>query len=233
MNRSEHNGLPWGWFSPGGNRELWGDGGTYQPVPYDALPPLPKRVGTDFAWLRVAPEPTDALSVIDADDAPSVEEFGPKIEVLTAAAHSLALAVPPLLRPFMTEPELHGRVPTCTACYIDLPARLVPLPGGIPGRLLRFMNDQQCCLIWYLHLLPGGGHQVVCGAPEFYDDATGATLEDICTPGDLTICASTFEDFVYRFWLENTLWYAIRLKRSLTDDERTYLETASASRSSR
>jgi hypothetical protein len=231
MTAPQDEGLPRGWFSPGRNRSLWGEGSTYQRVPYEELPPLPKRPGDELAWLRATSVPSDPLDVIDTDDPPSVEEFGPKIDLLTAEAKKLGFTVPPMLRPFMTDPDLHGHVPTCTACYIDLPDRLVPLPEGQPGRLLRFLNDQQCCLLWYLHLTPEGGHSVVCAWPEWDDDADGESLEDFVTPCDLVVCSPSFEDFIHRFWLKNTLWYAVRAKRRLTEDEQAYVDAAKRSRS--
>ncbi len=230
MTGCHHRGLPWGWLSPGGNRDLWGATGTYQRVPYDALPPLPERLGVGLAWLRAAPVPPDPLGVIDTDDPPSVAEFGPRLDRLSAEAQQVGLVVPPTLRPFMTDPELHGHVPTCTACYIDLPARLIPLPDGTPGRLLRFLNDQQCCRLWYLHLAPGGGHTVVCALPEWDDDAHGESLEDLVTPRDLVVCAPSLEEFIQRFWLENTLWYAAHTGRKLTEDERAYSMAAKRAR---
>src|SRR5204862_5037377 len=99
-------------------------------------------------------------------------------------------------------------------------------PDGGPGRLLRFLNDQQCCLPWYLHLLPDGRHTVVCAWPEFDDGADGSSLEAIATPRDPVICAPSFEDFVYRFLLENTLWFAVEEGRTLSDEERAYIDSA-------
>jgi hypothetical protein len=163
--------LPWGWLTPGSNEQLWGQAGTYKSVPYEALPPL-QRVGTGLAWLRAAAEVPAPLTVMDADDAPSLADLGTRLDQLTAEARELELVVPPDLRVFMTDPGIHGRVPTVTACYLDLPVRLVPLPDDRPGKLLRFMNDQQCCVLWYLHLIPGGQHRVVCVMPEFDDDGT-------------------------------------------------------------
>jgi hypothetical protein len=38
-------------------------------------------------------------------------------------------------------------------------------------------------------------------------------------------CAPSFEAFLYRFWLENHLWFALtrRRRRMLSDDELAYL----------
>jgi hypothetical protein len=43
MTGRQQQGIPSGWFSPGGNRSLGGEDSTYRRVPYEALPPLPER----------------------------------------------------------------------------------------------------------------------------------------------------------------------------------------------
>jgi hypothetical protein len=38
------------------------------------------------------------------------------------------------------------------------------------------------------------------------------------------ICAQSFEEFLYRFWLENCIWFVLTDKhRQLTDEEENYL----------
>jgi hypothetical protein len=196
-------------------------------IPYDWLPPLPPRDPADpFAWLRSAPKAIDPVGTRqDGDeDVPLPVRLTP----LTAEARALNLAIPAPFAAFLSAPDLISRVPSCTACYLDLPTRLIPLPGGQPGRLLRFLNDQQCCLLWYLHLTPDGAHSVLSGWPEFHDAATGPTLEDISTPRDLALSAPGFVDFLHRFWLENTLWYAVQEDRPFSADERAYADAAMA-----
>lgn len=104
---------------------------------------------------------------------------------------------------------------------------------GEPGCLLRFMNDQQCCLVWCLHLLPGGGHTVVAATPEFIDDAQGENLEELASFVDPVVCADDFEEFIHRFWLENILWKVANNPRPLTPEEDAYLAHARARRAAR
>jgi hypothetical protein len=214
------------WFSPGGNARLWGEGKTYTVVPYEALPALPSRAGAMFEWLDRAAEVEDALQVRSNDEE---ELTGDDLESWMAALEEetapLGVTVPPSFQRFMTDPRLHARVPTCTACYLDLPERLVEPPGG-EGLLVRFLNDQQCCFLWYLRLFAGGKHDVVCARPEFIEDPEGESLDDAVVLHDLTVCAPSFEDFIHRFWIENTLWYANREKRALTRDEQAYVDAA-------
>ncbi|KAH0538459.1 hypothetical protein FGG08_004957 [Glutinoglossum americanum] len=222
---TEQEPMPWRWYSPGGNDQLWGSYNTYQSVPYDALPPLPTRTDPGLAWLRTMPKPRSPLGPSPSLDLDDERDFGREIDKLTAEAKELGLTVPSALRGFMTDSELYGRVPSCTACYIDLPDRLIPLPDGRPGRLLRFLNDQQCVLLWYLHLLPDGQHVVVCGLPD--GDPEGFSLDDNIVALNGVICAPSFEDFVHRFWLENTIWFAVvGERRELSGEERAYIDFA-------
>lgn len=226
------NELPRGWVTPAATEGLWGEDGTYGLVPYEALPPLPPITGSFFEWLRRAPTPEDPLTIMDDPAAQRVADFGPRLDQLMREAGAIGLTVPPELRTFMTSAAIHGRVPTCTACYLELGSRLIEIPEGVPGRLLRFMNDQQCCVVWYVHLRSDGGHAVVCGAPDWIEDAEGESLEDVTNPTELMTCASSFEEFVHRFWLENTLWYALRDGRELSPGEREYVAAAHRSRPS-
>jgi len=36
-------------------------------------------------------------------------------------------------------------------------------------------------------------------------------------------CAPSFEAFLYRFWLENSLWFALSDNQSLTDEQQRYV----------
>jgi hypothetical protein len=224
--------LPRRWFTAGTNLEVWGEAGTYKEIPYEALPPLPTSSGEEgsFAWLRGAPVSPHALDFGDLGEEGEEHEskqaaIDQRLARVVFDASKMGLTVPAALVAFIGHPELHRRVPSCTACYLDVAGKLVEVPG-LPGRLLRFMNDQQCCLLWYVHLEPGGGHSVVCAVPDFDDDATGETLEDVSTPKDLAVCAPSFEEFMKRFWLENTLWFAVNKKTPLTEEQRAYAEAA-------
>ncbi len=219
--------LPRRWYTAGTNLEVWGKAGTYKAVPYEALPPLPATTTDSFAWLRGAPLSPHGLDF--GDDASAEEDDTAKQAAIDARlarvvfdATKLGLTVPPALIAFFVHPELHRRVPSCTACYLDVPAKLVELPGGQPGRLLRFMNDQQCCILWYVHLEPSGGHSVVCAAPEWIEGAVGESLEDVTTPRDVEMCAPDFETFMHRFWMENSLWFAVSKGAPLTAEQTAY-----------
>ena len=69
---------------------------------------------------------------------------------------------------------------------------------------------------------------VVFAKAEWHDEAPGDKLDDVITPFNLTICADSFEEFVYRFWLENSIWYALVEERKLTDTQEAYRRTAAS-----
>ena len=51
-----------------------------------------------------------------------------------------------------------------------------------------------------------------------------ADLKDgVPHPRDITTCAGSFEEFVYRFWLENELWFALHDKGSMPEGGEEYL----------
>ncbi|PWR07244.1 hypothetical protein DKT68_19390 [Micromonospora acroterricola] len=88
-----------------------------------------------------------------------------------------------------------------TGCW----TRLRPLPTFSPVEpgafLVRFMSDQQDCVTWYLYLRRREPAIVVhaYGLDLDYDDDD----EDF---GVIYRCASSFEEFAYRFWVENRIW---------------------------
>jgi hypothetical protein len=86
------------------------------------------------------------------------------------------------------------------------------------------MNDQQWCFLWYLYVEKDGAHAVLASdrALDIDDD-----LEE-SENGDeqplLRLCAQDFEQFVFRFWLENCIWYVLHEKhRPLSLTEKRYL----------
>jgi hypothetical protein len=212
--------LPRAWVAAGANDQLWGSAGTYKTIPYDALPPVVPD--PSFAWFAASAEHQDGMRLHEDSD-PVDEHLAARI----AEARAAGLTVPPSFVQFMTNEGLHSRVPSCTACYYDLGARLVPLPGHAgPERLLRFMNDQQACYLWYLLLEPGGAHRVTVATPWWRDGVEAPLLEDCADPQDVFVCASSFDEFIRRFWIENALWYAAQGGGPVEGELLAYAEAA-------
>jgi len=219
-----HGRLPRAWFTPCGHDDFWARVGTYDLIPYDALPALnPDLQDQTFSWLPERP----------SDDWPlRFEQFeGDVAEVLVKLqrdASAIGVDLPEAFLAFMSNPEIHTRIPTNTACYLDLSSRLIDVEGSSDAKLLRFMNDQQCVLIWYLYLTADHSISVVLADPEWRDEAPGDSLDDIITPTNLTICADSFEEFVYRFWLENTIWFGLVENRVLSESQEAYRRAAAS-----
>lgn len=169
---------------------------TYSGSPHAALPVLPVgHPGGLHGWMREL-VPLGELAA---------GEYG--MDTLTDGApvsgHEAAL--PQEFVAFMADPVLRDSVPTCTSCYwaADLPVAPSPVHDG--ALLVRFLNDQQGCLYWYLQLLPDGSHEVLCGG-EAYD------LQQVpreVAVEDLVRVADGFDRFIARFWIENLAWYEV------------------------
>ncbi|WP_229876979.1 hypothetical protein [Streptomyces nojiriensis] len=97
-----------------------------------------------------------------------------------------------------------------TACWSHLSGPLhSPVEEG--ARLVRFLRDQQDCVIWYLYLRPSGEAFVVFSHVELESAgwwAEGEPAEEVraAVASSLVRCADTFEEFAYRFVVENELW---------------------------
>ncbi len=182
--------------------------GTYELYPSDSTASRLEFDGT-FDWL-----PTRREAEI---------EYMVPVSAQAALAVSTAPGLPPSFVFFMSRPDLIGAIPTCTSCYWNVAESPIPSPLDDGARLLRFMNDQQDVLLWYLYLEPDGGHRVVCGSIPYHD----VTVESGRAAQDLVEVAPNFEAFVYRFWVENLAWYELnefgRADPELTPAVREYL----------
>jgi hypothetical protein len=214
--------LPRAWFTPCGHEDFWAAPSTYGLIPFEGLPALDSSSQNGgFSWLPERPP----------DDCPlQFEQFernvGKTLEKLTRDAAAMDVQLPESFLTFMSDPDIHSRVPTNTACYLDLSNRLIEIDGRSDAKLLRFMNDQQCVLLWYLYLQVGSPVSVVFADPQWSDEAPGDTLDDVITPTNLTVCAESFEEFIFRFWIENAIWFALYEKRELSEPQEAYRQAA-------
>jgi hypothetical protein len=188
---------------------------TYQHYPYDSLPPLNSAEFTGtFRWLGGLREPV-----------------AKRVRALDRTAAKLAadgLELPADFVAFQTDSALYLSLDevSVTGCWTDISA---PLPSPVePGAfLLRFLRDQQDCVIWYLYLRPSGETFVVYSGLDYeyeyqqWRDGAETAIE-LDDPekqrSAITWCAPSFEEFAYRFWVENRLW------RALHDDDLAGLE---------
>ncbi|HEY3448723.1 MAG TPA: hypothetical protein VGK67_20360 [Myxococcales bacterium] len=197
------------------------DSGTYGLYPIESLPPLDGiSLDGSLEWLLPLEPELEAQQVTYRPDAARRAEVAKRLESLVKEAAAKKVALPPTFAKVMGSQEIRDRFPSSTACYFDLPAGIAPAPAPLPGgHLIRFLNDQQGCAFWYLWLKPDGTDSVV---------VSGALLDPGSPPppkgqaGEIYECADPFEEFLLRYWLENTLWFALTSETTLKEAHGRY-----------
>lgn len=205
---------------------------TYCLYPYESLPPL-GPVDETLSWLGPLAETTDQQMGIHRNE-PSAR--GSLAAVVTSAA-ALGLTLPESFSRLMASPELQDRIPSCTACTFGLSDGLVPCFGSEEGYVVRFLDDQQGVLTWYLYLTPQG-EQCILVAPTRLEELADPEGRDWAEKNRQAIlartnvCAPSFAAFLARWWLENTIWFKLDGGTALTAEEQRYLTHYSANRPS-
>ena len=197
---------------------------TYERYPYESLPPLDSTQFTGtFQWLGGV-----------GDHVPGQVT---KLTGLAADLTASGLRLPQDFITFQTSSNLYGSLDevSVTGCWTDISE---PLPSPVePGAfLVRFLRDQQDCVIWYLYLRPGAAFVVHSHLDYEYEYEARRDGEQAQTDLDdgqeqraaIFWCAPSFEEFAHRFWVENRLWRAVhggdlsRLEPQLRDYLRHY-----------
>jgi hypothetical protein len=206
--------------------------GTYELYPYDGIPPISQEQLTgQLQWLVPLASEIDAEMQPHRSTPEQREEHLPEltddVKSLVASAESLGLTLPEAFLRLMSSSALQDRIPSCTACYFQF-SRLAPCPGDKEGGyVLRFLHDQQDCIIWHLYLSPKGDAYVL--ASYTYLDLAGTDSEEVdhITEADAVkytwVCAPSFEAFLYRFWLENVIWFNLAEQKPLLEEQKQYL----------
>ena len=163
--------LPKGWYAIASD-ELWLGDRTYTHVDYGQLPRLDRTFDESFDWL-CENGPRDNLIVEDSHVSKE------RLEALVQRASEQGITLPSSFIKFFSTPALQARIPSPTACWLDLPQRLIEYGDGF---LLRFLADQQICVVWYL-FLRGSEHVAVyandyAGGPTDSDDGARARRAD-------------------------------------------------------
>ena len=210
---------------------------TYESSRLADLPQIPIKLDDDCEWLRVhgLVHAHGGLNQCERDIQPSF------VENLALRAH---IQLPKSVSWFMTHPELQSRVRSCADCYLDPGERIVETIGSIPGHLIHFLSDSQSCAHWYLHVLPSC-NSAVLASPDLYGleiensdwiENPSCRLERIDLSGlEFAYCAPSFSEFLYRFWIENEIWFALRdncKRQSLNPLELSYVRHYAANKPS-
>jgi hypothetical protein len=229
--------LPHYWLSVGLPGFKWES--TFQGYKLAEMPPVPIELDDDLAWLRAhgTPRPGNGLDQRDEFVRPL------PAAIVNDLAEQAGILLPVSFTRFMRSPELQPRVRSCTACYLDPGQRVVETIGSIPGHLVHFLSDSQSCAHWYIHLLHNGSSAVL-ESPDLYCyevENSGWMENPACrlervdlSDVEMHFCAPTFSEFLFRFWIENEIWYAVHdeeSKRPLNDLETVYLGNSAASSS--
>lgn len=192
--------------------------GTYCFFNYDSLPPLDEsQLRGQFQWLPPLEPRLQTIVEIHRQTPP--DKLKLQLDKLITHATHIGLTLPAPFLAFMADAQRRDQIPSCTACYFDLPEVIVKNPLG-DGYLIRFLNDQQDVLFWYLYLTPNGEEAVlVSNLPYDTEDVSRFPSESVRNA--TAFCAPSFEAFLYRYWLENTLWFALE-GGILTEEQKRY-----------
>jgi hypothetical protein len=179
--------------------------GTYGRYAYEPLPPVPSEA-QDLAWLEHASPHRSHVGQERVDDLPRATAQ------LRATALATGLALPDAFLRFIETPELHPRVRSNTDCFLDVCDAPVPLPTG-DGHVVRFLADSQSVLFWYLYFPTTGQDHAVLASGTFYGTPQESWQEEDedeeKEESPLEFVAESFEHFLWRFWVENELWFAV------------------------
>jgi hypothetical protein len=198
---------------------------TYSPLPLDAMPPLGRALDGTLDWLLDTG--TYDPSLQRGPDDPAARDA----DAAGLQAIAPALSVTRVFRRFIEDPEPRRHIRSATACYLDLAHFAVAVSDG--GVLIHFLSDQQWVLHWLLYLRPDGSEAVVVTPnPLGFDEGEGEPVRHVDlndAANWMSVCSDTFEEFLYRYWIENELFFRLAVdKMSLEAVPAELLEYAMA-----
>jgi hypothetical protein len=90
----------------------------------------------------------------------------------------------------------------------------VPTAAGGGGYLIQALSDQQWCLHWLLCLDAARNEALLTSTEPIGINLPGDEKAPRVIPLDgeamgLDVCADTFAEFLYRFWIENEIVFSI------------------------
>lgn len=179
------------------------------------LPPVPGWVTADYSWLASSPVHAGS-SLAGPFDAASCD----LADWEDIAERTAGVQMPADFLDFARDPALRCHLRSATDCYFDLGDHVVEVPGG---RLVHFLS----CSQWIRHWLLFVGVREQAVVTTAFPVGFALTPEGRqAHPGQpaYEICAGTFLEFIWRFWIENEIWFALALKdHPLTSSQRRYV----------
>lgn len=204
-----------------GCRDAPSDYATYGAWPVDELPPIARPLDDDLEWLHTQPRVPDSLAESPASPDPSRPATSEELRRLLGEQQ---LAFPRAFTAFICDQEPRSRVRSATACYLDLADSIVPAVDG--GYLVHFLSDQQWVLHWLLYVRAGAEAVIATETPYGFHGEAPTAFEPVSDAA--VVCAESFLEFLYRFWIENEIWFALAdpdgEQRPLKEEERRYVE---------
>jgi hypothetical protein len=203
---------------------------TYELVPLERLPHLDPSWVRGLDWIPSVEAPLD-WSISDRDDAAAFLQ-----EAIAAG-----VVVPDSFRSFISTPRFRWAIRSGTGCWwslgegrgvaaramieqavfgdtaIEDPGPMAFVPG-LGCYVVRFLTDQQDCLFWFLALGEPEG-PVLVSDRDITEDPRDTT-EDIWK------VATTFGEFLHRFWIENEISFRTEEKAPLAPEQQAYLAEA-------
>ena len=218
--------LPATWIGPGipGVRDA---DGAYCETPLEDLPSV--QISDDLTWLKPLHPAIDAEMKQFRPAAKERQRYSENARAILVQADEKGIALPSAFVELIQSEALQDRFPSATACYFDLPEKIVSAPFGLDGHIIRFLNDQQICVLWYLHLPTSAKPRVLASYPvegaDFLEELDHQDPGMVTEALDATrMVAPSFSEFLYRYWIENSVWLKSSNGIDLTPEEEEYVE---------
>jgi hypothetical protein len=190
---------------------------TYSPFAYDELPPVGRALDNELAWL-LREKPVRGW-LADEDWAEPIRRA--TLAELADLWPEGWQRTPAAFRAFVGGPGPARRIRSATGCYLDLGQFAVPAAEG--GKLVHFLSDQQGVLHWLLFVDDGQEAVVVTYRPYGFEQPEAPV--PFTQRRHSAVCAESFSEFLYRFWIENEIWFRLCTgwRRQLTAEQRAYV----------
>lgn len=212
------DGLNYAWWFcdlPGYRPHPSGSPRTYSPFDYNELPAIEQTLDDQLAWLAEQPV-AEQHSIAEAVRPMRAATSANLVELISGTG----ITVPHTFEALITGVDLQRRVRSRTDCYLDLGNFVFTAPDG--GKLIHFLSDSQWVLHWLVY--SDGATEAVIATPQPLGFDLGDQTARVFDPEQAVICACSFSEFLYRFWFENELCWALAAEHGpLTVEQQRYL----------
>jgi hypothetical protein len=194
--------------------------GTYAPYAFDSLAPIELDLDDELKWLESQDPVSGSLARVEEPPPRRAATMTELVEI----TGSSQTAVPSAFGHFIGDATLRTRIRSATDCFLDLADFAVPVESG--GFLIHFLADSQWVFHWLLFVGTDSSQAVVASSAPYGFTDENAPHVFSQTAGDACVCAESFSEFLYRFWMENEIFFRLADAGSaqLTGLQRRYLE---------